>query len=97
MASNQKKQDKGAPPQGKKPQGGATAMTVDKSSGKIQSLTQYFEDAKVELGKVSWPTKQEVKATSFAVLILVVVMCFFLGIVDLILAKLIETILSMRL
>lgn len=90
MASKQKNKDKSTV------QGGAAALT-EKSPGKIQGLIQYFEDAKVELGKVSWPTKKEVKATSFAVLILVVVMCFFLGIVDLILAKLIEAILSMGL
>lgn len=96
MASNQKKQDKGTP-QGKKSQGGTAVLAAEKSPGKIQSLTQYFEDAKVELGKVSWPTRQEVKATSIAVLILVVVMCFFLGIVDLVLSKLIEAILSIGL
>jgi preprotein translocase, SecE subunit, bacterial len=91
MASKQKKQDKSAP------QGGPAAVTATKSPGKIQSFVQYIESAKTELGKVSWPTKKEVKVTSIAVLILVVVMCFFLGIVDLILSKIIEAILSMGL
>lgn len=90
MASRQKKQDKSAS------QGGA-AVAADKSPGKIQSFTRYLEDARAELGKVSWPTRKEVKATSVAVLILVVVMCFFLGIVDLVLSKIVEAILSMGL
>lgn len=90
MASKQKNKDKSTV------QGGSAAL-AEKSPGKIQALFQYFEDAKVELGKVSWPTRKEVKATSIAVLILVVVMCIFLGIVDLILAKVVAAILSMGL
>lgn len=96
MATKQKKQEK-APATGGKNQAAAVAISTEQSTSKVQSLFTYFEDAKTELGKVSWPTKKEVKATSVAVLILVVVMCFFLGIVDLLLAKIIESILSMGL
>ena len=96
MATKQKKQDKAATP-GIKAQAGTAAISTEQSTSKVQSLVRYFEDAKTELGKVSWPTKKEVKATSAAVLILVVVMCFFLGIVDLLLAKVVESILSLGL
>jgi preprotein translocase subunit SecE len=89
MATKQKKQDKAA--------AGATAVAVDRPPSKIQALTRYCEDAKTELGKVSWPTQKEIKATSIAVLILVVVMSFFLGIADLLLAKIMEMILSIGL
>lgn len=93
MATKQKKQDKAATT-GMKAQAGVAAISTEQSTSKIQSLVRYFEDAKTELGKVSWPTQKEVKATSIAVLILVVVMCFFLGIVDILLAKIVEAILS---
>lgn len=93
MATKLKKQDKAANP-GVKTQAGVAAISTEQSTSKVQSLVRYFEDAKTELGKVSWPTQKEVKATSVAVLILVVVMCFFLGIVDLLLAKIVEAILS---
>ena len=73
------------------------AAAVDRSPSKIQELVRYFEDAKVELGKVSWATRKEVKVTSIAVLILVVIMSIFLGIADLILAKIMEAILSIGL
>lgn len=89
MATKQKKQDKS-------PQGGQTAVAAA-SPGKAKQLVQYVEDARAELGKVSWPTKKEVKATSIAVLILVVVMSIFLGLADLLLAKIMEFILSIRL
>jgi|GEM_PF-293855 len=89
MATKQKKQDKAE--QGK---GQAAAIAVDRSPSKIQALGKYFEDARTELGKVSWPTRKEVKVTSIAVLILVVVMSIFLGIADLILSRVMEAILS---
>ena len=65
-----------------------------KGSSKISDLIRYFEESRVELGKVSWPTKQEIKATSLAVLALVVFMSIFLGVVDQILVKVVEVILS---
>ena len=96
MATKQKKQDKAIPAAGGRSQGPA-AVSAMPSESKIRALGQYFEDAKTELGKVSWPTRKEVKATSIAVLILVVIMSFFLGIVDLLLAKIVGAILSMGL
>jgi preprotein translocase subunit SecE len=48
----------------------------------------------MELKKVIWPDKQETISTSSAVLLLVVVMAFFLGAVDLVLTKIIAAILS---
>lgn len=90
MATKQKKQDKTAT-------AGAAAMPAERGPSRVQSLGRYFEDAKTELGKVSWPTRKEIKATSVAVLILVVVMSFFLGIADLILSKIMESILSIGL
>ncbi len=92
MGIKQNKQDK-APAAGKGQSGAAAAATA-KTPSKIQAFGQYFEDAKTELGKVSWPTRKEVKATSLAVLALVVIMSLFLGVVDIILAKIVELILS---
>lgn len=89
MAAKQKKQDKTSA----SGQGAAVAA----SPGKARELVQYFEDAKTELGKVSWPTKKEIKMTSFAVLILVVVMSIFLGLADLLLSTIMESILSIGL
>ena len=96
MATKQKKQDKTLPAAGGR-SGGAVAVPTESASSKIRDLGQYFEDAKSELGKVSWPTRKEIKATSIAVLILVVIMSLFLGIVDVLLAKIVAAILSVGL
>ena len=76
-----------------------TSPTQGKGAGsaggsKVTDLIRYFEDSKTELGKVSWPTKQEVKATSLAVVALVVFMSIFLGLIDQVLVKVVEAILS---
>lgn len=63
-------------------------------SEKISAAGEYFEEAKVELKKVTWPTKAEVRVTTFAVLILVVVMSIFLGIIDFGLVNLVKLITS---
>ena len=61
---------------------------------KIDDLRLFFDQSKVELKKVVWPDKQETISTSSAVLLLVVVLAFFLGMVDLGLSKIIAAILS---
>jgi len=84
MTTKQKKPDKTE----------QAAAAADRSPSKVQTLVKYFEDSRVELGKVSWPTRKEVKTTSIAVLALVVVMAIFLGIADVILSKIMSSILS---
>ncbi len=53
---------------------------------------QFLVDAKVELKKVTWPTRKELISTTAVVLILVLLIAFFLGIVDLGLVKIIKTV-----
>ncbi|HBR06913.1 MAG TPA: preprotein translocase subunit SecE [Desulfovibrio sp.] len=62
--------------------------------GKIREFRTFFEESKVEIKKVVWPTRKETVATCLAVLVLVLVMSLFLGIVDLGFSKLIAAILS---
>jgi len=62
--------------------------------GKVEEFKEFLELSKVEIKKVTWPTRKETMVTSVAVLILVVVMTIFLGVVDLGLSKLIQFVLS---
>ena len=61
---------------------------------KIQLLRDFFEEARGELKKVTWPTRKETLTTTAAVLVLVLVVSLYLGLVDLSLAKIIEALLS---
>lgn len=61
---------------------------------RIEAIKQYFEQARVELRKIVFPSKQETIATSVSVIILVIIMALFLGMVDFALAKLMQALLS---
>ena len=61
---------------------------------KVGQFREFFEESKVELKKVTWPTRKETIATCGAVLILVLVMSVFLGIVDMGVSSLVKLILS---
>ncbi|GAB7082057.1 preprotein translocase subunit SecE [Megalodesulfovibrio paquesii] len=75
----------------------AARKDVESSGGlgqKVEELKDFFEEAKVELKKVTWPSRKEAQATSIAVLILTAVMAVFLGLTDMTLSKIVELILS---
>ncbi len=60
----------------------------------FQRARAFFEQSQAEVKKVVWPTRKEVMATSWAVLLLVGIMGLYLGLVDLGLVKIVESILS---
>jgi len=82
----------------KKSKSGETAEIENSAAssvkGKVEEFKEFFELSKIEIKKVTWPTRRETMVTSVAVLVLVVVMTIFLGVVDLGLSKLIEFVLS---
>jgi preprotein translocase subunit SecE len=62
--------------------------------GRIQIVRQFLKEARVELKKVTWPSRRDAIAGTVVVLITVFICAFFLGIVDFWLSKLIKIILS---
>jgi len=62
--------------------------------GWIRQMKDFLEQARVELKKVTWPSRKETLTTSAAVVVLVVVVSLFLGLADFTLAKIIELVLS---
>lgn len=63
-------------------------------SAKMTQLKDYFDESKVEIKKVTWPSRKETVTTCVAVLVLVLVMSLYLGVVDMGLSKIVESILS---
>ena len=55
-----------------------------------QAAKQFFREVRVELKKVTWPSRKETIASTSVVLITVILIGFFLGIVDLGLSRLIK-------
>jgi len=62
--------------------------------GKVQIVKQFLKEVRVELKKVTWPSKRDTIAGTVVVLITVFMCAFFLGIVDFWLRKLVKIVLS---
>jgi preprotein translocase subunit SecE len=55
-----------------------------------EKAKQFFREVRVELKKVTWPSRKETIASTSVVLITVILVAFFLGVVDLGLSRLIK-------
>ncbi|MEE9911959.1 MAG: preprotein translocase subunit SecE [Deltaproteobacteria bacterium] len=60
----------------------------------MNKALQFVSQAKAELKKVTWPTRKQTLASTGVVMVIVAVMALYLGIIDLILAKLVKFILG---
>lgn len=60
----------------------------------MQKLRTFLESVKIELAKVTWPTRKETVATTGVVVVIIVLISLYLGVCDLVLAKLMRLILG---
>jgi preprotein translocase subunit SecE len=60
----------------------------------MQKVVTFFESVKVELGKVTWPTRKETVATTGVVIMIVFLISLYLGACDVVLSKLMRLILG---
>jgi preprotein translocase subunit SecE len=60
----------------------------------VQKVTSFLESVKIELGKVTWPTRKETVATTGVVVVIVFIISIYLGACDIVLAKLMRLILE---
>jgi preprotein translocase subunit SecE len=60
----------------------------------MANLTKIFRDAKLELSKVIFPTKPQIKSAFFSVFIVVTFISLFLALVDLTMSSSISAILG---
>ena len=60
----------------------------------FEKIKTFFKEVSVELKKVSWPTRQQTISATVVVIVLTFIVSFFLGIVDVLLARLVGTIMG---
>ncbi len=60
----------------------------------MQNVKTFFESVKLELSKVTWPTRKETIATTGVVILIVFIVSLYLGLCDVILSKLIRLVLG---
>jgi len=58
----------------------------------FRRAVEFFREVLVEFKKVNWPTRQELMNSTAVVLVVTVVLAFFLGLVDIGLARIVERI-----
>jgi len=60
----------------------------------FQRAVEFFREVKVELKKVTWPTRKQTTGTTIVVIIFVFVVAAFLGLFDYSLSKLVQVVLT---
>jgi preprotein translocase subunit SecE len=60
----------------------------------LAKTNKFLQEVKVELGKVTWPTRKETVATAWIVVVIIVLISFYLGACDIVLTKLMRFILG---
>jgi preprotein translocase subunit SecE len=53
----------------------------------LEKSTRFLRDVKAELIKVSWPSLDDVRGATIVVIIVVLIVSFFIGLVDLVITK----------
>jgi len=54
----------------------------------VEKSTRFIRDVKIELTKVSWPSREDVRGATIVVIIVVLIISFFIGLIDLIITEL---------
>jgi preprotein translocase subunit SecE len=86
----QKKTAKTNKPAGKGKGRAAAAQASNTSPASWwESSVQFLREVKTELKKVAWPNKRQTVQSTAVVLVLVSIVSIFLGLVDLVLARLV--------
>ena len=58
-----------------------------KTSSWIDRVKEYYADLKAEMGKVSWPSREQVVSTTAVVIACVFAFALYFAVVDVVLAK----------
>ena len=56
----------------------------------VQKLITYYREVVVEMGKVSWPSREELKTSTIVVLVVTIIFALFIGAFDWILSQIVN-------
>ena len=66
---------------------------ASKDMGGVASIQEFVREVLAEFRKVTWPSRAELVNSTVVVIVVTVVLAFFLGGVDIVLARVVERIL----
>ncbi len=78
----------------RKPYTPISKPTVAKEKNTFDKSIQFLREVKVELKKVTWPSKKQTMGSTVVVLVIVAIISLFLGVVDAGLSGLIRSVLQ---
>jgi preprotein translocase subunit SecE len=84
---------KPAPAQ-RRPQQPVRSSGAKKSDNFIDKSMQFLREVKIELKKVTWPSRKQTMGSTVVVIVLVMIISAFLGLVDVFLSYLIRVVLQ---
>lgn len=67
---------------------------IKKKNTYIDKATQFLREVKVELKKVTWPSRKQTIGSTLVVIVLVMIISLFLGVVDIGLSGLVRVVLG---
>ncbi len=67
-----------------------TSEKAEPKTGLLQNIRDYIKDVRVEMTKVSWPTRAELRESTLVVIVMVFLMMVFIGVVDRLLTQAFE-------
>ncbi len=79
------------PPSPPKPK---SESKISDKTGKIHEAVEFLREVKIELNKVTWPTRKQTTGTTLVVILFVFVIASFLGVFDYSLSKLVQIVLT---
>ena len=59
-----------------------TSEKPEVKTGPLQAISDYVRDVRVEMSKVTWPTRDELRESTLVVLVMVAISTLFIFIVD---------------
>jgi len=80
--------------QQKKPLTGTKSIIEKESNNYYQRALQFLREVKIELKKVTWPSRKQTVGSTVVVIILVMIISLFLGVVDIGLSTLVRVVLQ---
>lgn len=67
-----------------------TSEKAEPKTGLLQNIRDYIKDVRVEMTKVTWPTRGELRESTLVVIVMVFLMMVFIGVVDRLLTQAFE-------
>jgi preprotein translocase subunit SecE len=83
-----------APPKAKPEKKSPAPAAKEAKTGHLHNALEFLREVKVELKKVTWPTRKQTTGTTIVVIIFVFVVAVFLGLFDYSLSKLVQVVLT---